>query len=64
MSAYKEYLLSVWESRFGRLGEQYSLNDRHLLLARFGMIIAATLMILTGIFELFFFCQFLWDLFR
>jgi hypothetical protein len=64
MGAYKEYLLNVWETRFERLEDRYSLEDRNLLFARFGMIIAAVMIILMGVSEMIFLCSFLWYLVR
>jgi|WetSurMetagenome_2_1015567.scaffolds.fasta_scaffold1794692_2 hypothetical protein len=64
MGAYKEYLVSAWESRLKQLGHVSPLEERELRLARVGMIIATTFLVLMGISEVLFFGMIFWYMIR
>ncbi len=64
MSAYKDYLLRVWESRLKRFSYSSSTDDRDMRLARIGLLISVAIIGVLGVAEIAFLIELLWDLLR
>jgi hypothetical protein len=66
MSAYKEYLLSVWESRLKHYGygsaDTPKREQQELRFARIGLVVAISLIAFMGISELVFVGLLIWQL--